>query len=487
MSAAPAPPQALDAERAVLAAMLMDATAIPRAAACLTEGAFYRRAHAIVFRAILGMARARVPVDIVTLTDDLQHSGALAECGGAEGIASLLSADSGGANLEAHARLIRRAHAKRERIDVGRKLAAGTDERSSLELIEHLRRIEEAATGEDDPATRWARSAMRGDELVSAELPALASWLGEGLLPAGELAFLTGHSGVGKTFLAVQIMSALSHGHTFCGLPTMSARVGLVELEMPWQSVQARLRALDPARSTLSRLSVLCEPPGALRVREPEGQRLLITFCEMHRLEVLVIDPFNRIHDDDENSNSDMGHVLEGLHEVRRRTGVSMLVLHHVRKVPSGGPAAPHTRTVALDAGRGSSRLTNDPATVMALDETKGFVRLTFAKVRHAEAPANLYLQRNERGFFDVAEDPSLVRVRRLDDLVGMLERAGSAGVSVDEIAERFGVHRNTARKHLEAVGATQFGSNRRSTRWALGGRPVGEPGFGSPDDELPL
>lgn len=482
-----AAPQNLAAERAVLAAMLTDPAALPRAAACLTPGAFYRRGHAIVFEAACAMHAHGEPVDLVTLAAHLEAGGLLEQAGGAATLAALTAEHTSSANLEAHARMVRRAHAARERQKIGATLMDGTDPAQARDLLARLARIEQDAEGTDDPAERWAALGRSGSDLITADLPRLPSFLGDGLLPAGELLFLTGHSGVGKTFLTVQIMSALSIGHTFCGLPTAPARVGLVELEMPWQSVQARLRSLDPSRSDLARVSILCEPPNAVRAREAESQAALIAFCRRHQLDVLVLDPFNRLHDDDENSNSDMGHVLEGLHEVRRRTGVAMVVLHHVRKLPAGGPAAPHSRTVALDAGRGSSRLTNDPATVLALDETKGFVRLTFAKVRHAEAPQPLYLKRNERGFFDVAEDPTLVKVRRVDELQAMLEQAGPQGVSVEEVAARLGVSAQTVRRDLKDIGATQFGDNRRAIRWAMPGvnGPASQP-FDS-DDELPL
>jgi len=461
---------ALDSERAVLGAMLQFPDAVPRALAVLKPQAFYYQAHAKVFRAAAALHERHEPVDFVTVCAELTASGDLETCGGAAKLSLLLEAATTAANLEHYARLIRLAYATRERNRIGLMLANGAaeDPVAARDLLASLAQIEAEAEGSDRPADEWASRAMLGSDLVATDLPPLDSWLGDGLLVRGELAFLTGHSGIGKTFLALQLMSALSIGHTFCGIPTRAAKVGFVELEMPWGSVQQRLRALDPARSDLSRIAVVCEPPAAVHVREETVQAALIAFCRMHGIEVLVMDPFNRLHGDDENDNSDMGRVMEGLHTIRRETGVSILVLHHVRKQPSGLPQGGRSRTSSLDSMRGSSRLTNEPATIMALDETKGMVRLDFAKVRHAQEPAPLYLKRNERGFFDVADDPGLAQIKRADNLRLMLERAGDEGISARTAAEILSVTERTVRRDLEALGAVLTVRGKHGRLWVL-------------------
>lgn len=464
------PKVSIEAERAVLGAVLQFPEAVPRALATLKPEAFYYRAHAHVFRAVAALHERHQPVDLVTVCAALEAAGDLAACGGPEKVSRLLDGASTDANLEHHARIVRAARATRERQRIGQMLANGAaeDPVAARDLLASLAQIEAEAEGSDRPADEWASRAMLGSDLVATDLPPLDSWLGDGLLVRGELAFLTGHSGIGKTFLALQLMSALSIGHTFCGIPTRAAKVGFVELEMPWGSVQQRLRALDPARSDLSRIAVVCEPPAAVHVRDEAIQAALIAFCRLHSVEVLVMDPFNRLHGDDENDNSDMGRVMEGLHAVRRETGVSMIVLHHVRKQPSGLPQGARSRTSSLDSMRGSSRLTNEPATIMALDETKGMVRLDFAKVRHAQEPAPLYLKRNERGFFDVADDPGLAQIKRADSLRMMLERAGDEGVSARTAAEILSVTERTVRRDLEAIGAVLTIRGKHGRLWVL-------------------
>lgn len=461
--------QCIEVERCVLGTMFSAPSCIAEAAKLLRGAHFFRDAHHRVFDAIVQVHSEGVSPDLVSVVAELTRRGQIDACGGPYEIAGLLESPGVPQNLPHYARAVREAWAERERTRIGLQLANGSasDAEVSRKLIETLDRIQSESIGENDPAKKWASLALTGSELVAADLPALPSWIGDGLLPSGELAFLTGHSGVGKTFLTVQLMSALSIGHTFNGLSTQACNVGLIELEMPWASIQRRVSALHSG--DLSRMAFMCSPPGAVHVQEASVRDGIVAFCVKHALDVLIFDPFNRLHDADENSGSDMGHVLEGLHDIRRRTNVAMVVLHHVRKQPAvaGGPAA--NRSASLDSGRGSSRLTNDPATVMVLDETKGLIRLTFAKVRHAESPQPIYMKRNDRGFFDVSTDPMLETVRRRDQLTEMLHKAGPDGITAELAAEVLKVGVRTIQRDLGKIGAVMTRHGKHDKRWTLG------------------
>ncbi len=80
------PPQDLDAERAVLGAMMSPgatgAAVCEEVRALLTDEAFYGPAHSQVFGGILGLHTSGVPTDIVTLTGALRDAGMLEHVGG---------------------------------------------------------------------------------------------------------------------------------------------------------------------------------------------------------------------------------------------------------------------------------------------------------------------------------------------------------------------------------------------------------------------
>jgi len=77
------PPQNIEAEMAVLGAMLLgERAAIERASELLLRDDFYREAHARIYEAMLAISEKGEPVDIVTLSEELQRRNHLELVGG---------------------------------------------------------------------------------------------------------------------------------------------------------------------------------------------------------------------------------------------------------------------------------------------------------------------------------------------------------------------------------------------------------------------
>src|SRR5207249_1752025 len=73
----PIPPQALEAERSVLAALLLDPEAVGRAIEMITPPAFYRVAHQRIYEAIVAIYGRNEKADLVTLSEELRKRGDL--------------------------------------------------------------------------------------------------------------------------------------------------------------------------------------------------------------------------------------------------------------------------------------------------------------------------------------------------------------------------------------------------------------------------
>ena len=67
------PPQALDAERAVLGAMLLEHEAIGTAIELLEDAVFYRVAHRKILRVIIELFNKSEAADLVTVTEELKR------------------------------------------------------------------------------------------------------------------------------------------------------------------------------------------------------------------------------------------------------------------------------------------------------------------------------------------------------------------------------------------------------------------------------
>lgn len=138
------PPQNVEAEQAVLGAMLLAPETLVTLAEKLRPDDFYRGAHQLIYAAALEIAEAGEPVDMVTLTARLQGQQKLDEAGGIEYIIALSRSVPTAANLEYHAQIVADRAMLRRIIGVTTEIAttgyAGTDDVGEL-LDQAERRI----------------------------------------------------------------------------------------------------------------------------------------------------------------------------------------------------------------------------------------------------------------------------------------------------------------------------------------------------------
>jgi replicative DNA helicase len=101
------PPNALEAERAVLGGILLENDAMNVVLEELSVDDFYSEANAKIFEAMIELFRRSQPVDHVTLREALVHSGKLASVGGDDYLLSLSNTIPSVSNIQAHARIVR--------------------------------------------------------------------------------------------------------------------------------------------------------------------------------------------------------------------------------------------------------------------------------------------------------------------------------------------------------------------------------------------
>ncbi|MDE5784293.1 MAG: replicative DNA helicase [Prevotella sp.] len=99
-------PQALDIERAVLGAMLIDKDAYPVVCEILRPESFYEPRNQIIYSAIRQLSMDESPVDVLTVAEQLARNGQLEEAGGPAYIAEISSRVATSAHVEYHARII---------------------------------------------------------------------------------------------------------------------------------------------------------------------------------------------------------------------------------------------------------------------------------------------------------------------------------------------------------------------------------------------
>ncbi len=132
------PPQAIEAEAAVLGAILLDQEALPRVLPILKPEHFYLSAHRLVYEAIISLFEKKSPYDIVTVTAELRRMKELDTVGGQPFLSSLLDTVLTSANCEEHARLVLEKAIQRQLIQTATEIvqSAYDEGKSSEELLE---------------------------------------------------------------------------------------------------------------------------------------------------------------------------------------------------------------------------------------------------------------------------------------------------------------------------------------------------------------
>ena len=109
-------PQALDVEKAVLGALMIDRDAYAVVCEMLNPESFYEPRHQKIYTAITELSMSEQPVDMLTVSDQLGKDGCLEAVGGPAYIAELTSRVSSSANIEYHARIIAQKSTARQLI-----------------------------------------------------------------------------------------------------------------------------------------------------------------------------------------------------------------------------------------------------------------------------------------------------------------------------------------------------------------------------------
>ena len=85
------PPQDLEAEQSVLGALMLDKNAVASVADLLEPNDFYKKAHGVVFQAVIRLWDKQQPIDILSVTSELKKIQQLKEIGGSSYLTDLVN------------------------------------------------------------------------------------------------------------------------------------------------------------------------------------------------------------------------------------------------------------------------------------------------------------------------------------------------------------------------------------------------------------
>ncbi|MCY7296534.1 replicative DNA helicase [Alteromonas sp. a30] len=110
------PPHSIEAEQSVLGSMLISPDSWDKVTEILIESDFYNSSHQYIYRAIIRLLEKSQPVDIVTVSEDLEHHEQLEDAGGFAYLGELAKNTPSAANVTAYAEIIKEQAIRRELI-----------------------------------------------------------------------------------------------------------------------------------------------------------------------------------------------------------------------------------------------------------------------------------------------------------------------------------------------------------------------------------
>ncbi|MDD5528895.1 MAG: replicative DNA helicase [bacterium] len=241
-------PQSIEAERAVLGAMILERDAISKIIESVNEHSFYLDAHRQIFSAIIKLYDSNIPVDLVTLSNELKIRNLLETIGGEVFLTDLLDSIVTTANVSHYAKIVKDMATLRDMIRVcntviqsGYQQSAEVDE--LLDLAEQSmfalreKRIEKGVTHIKPILTRTFEliEALAEKQQYITGIPTAFVELDK--LTAGfqiaDLVIIAGRPSMGKTSFCLNIAEHL-------GINENTA-VGIFSLEMTKEQLVMRM------------------------------------------------------------------------------------------------------------------------------------------------------------------------------------------------------------------------------------------------------
>lgn len=372
------PPQAIEAEQAVLGAILHDNGSLGKALELVTEENLYRTAHRKILRAMRDLSDRGNVIDLITLTAHLKERAELESVGGSAYLAELLTTVATSANVRHHASIVARTARQRERRRQALLIVDAVDNGANEERLDKLVADLKVQTTEPllPTAAPWTNS-----RLAVQIAPPEPTWLLDGLIPTNSVILFSGREGTMKSWLALDWSHAVAEGKPWLDHEAEAGAVCYVDAEMPGHLFLARLFTAG----TSTNLNVMRWQDAGFPTHLDHPS--MLKAAKEHQL--LVIDTLRRFMEGlDENSSTDMALITSKLRNLTK-WGATLLVLHHGKKDPESGGYRGSTELgaavdITMDVEKrkvdgnvhlylsiNKTRFSNDPRLVLAVEHTQ--------------------------------------------------------------------------------------------------------------------
>jgi len=415
-------PHNLEAERAVLGAILLNAEAIHQAVEFVRETDFFRDAHRRIFLKMLGLMERGQAIDFITIKDELGRSGELDQVGGPAYVASLVDGLPHGVNVGDYARIVKQKATLRSLIQSANRVLSSAyhaEEDAETIIDEAEREIFSIAEGSvhggfvsmrDLAVSSYAmvEQAHARKQLITG-VPTGFTELDEmmaGLQPS-DLIIVAARPSMGKTSLVLNMAQhvgtqtdktvgffslEMSKEQLFLRMLTAEARIDGHRLRTGFLGERDFPR-LTTAMETLGRAKIYIDDTASIGVLEMRAKARRLK--AEHGLDLIIIDYIQLMQGRGrfENRVNELASISRGLKALAKELQVPVVVLSQLSRAPEQRPS----KRPQLSDLRESGALEQDADVVIMIyreemyeqtEENKGIAELIIAKQRNGPTGA---------------------------------------------------------------------------------------------------
>lgn len=323
------PPHSIEAEHSTLGGLMLDPSALARISDVVTEADFYRHEHRLIFSAIVSMASAGQPIDVITVFERLQELGQVADVGGLPYLNELSNCVPSAVNIRRYAEIVAERSTLRQLIASSDDIATAAfnpQGRSVVQLLDDakvaLGRVEHRSKG-----PRRHIPLMRLDELR--EQSDAVRWLVKHVLPAEAVGMMFGGSGTFKSFIALDAALHVAHGLPWMGRRTVKGPVLYIAAE-GGAGLWSRVDAWHRARNLRYADADFYVVPAAVDLTVDAWRVVDAAQTVSHTPALVVVDTLSQTYAGEENSAQEMAAYLRELGtRFRDLWHCAVLLIHH--------------------------------------------------------------------------------------------------------------------------------------------------------------
>jgi len=410
----PVPPLAVEpeVERALIGRVIFGRHGTLPDPPPLPPSRFGVQRHQIIWAAILGLQRHQSPWDVVSVGQTLKDSACLKDAGGMAYLGGL-EPDAGTVDsLEYYVQRIQAAAARRALARLGssmRELATLDPDRPEASVKARYqmlaRRAEslcDLASANGHPDSELLSKTIY--EIATAKMP-VVPWIYQPWMASRDLVLLAGEPGLGKSWIALDLMLCLMLAKRCLGsedIPARRQRVLYVDEENnPWlvhyrickilNGFDIGLIDVDPANAGGEYMT--CQGVNL----DDEGSLIrLKRKLERTRPDWVILDSLVGLHRRDENSNSEMSELFKGIIKpLLASVEAGGIIIHHLAKPSKDRPSGDIRNRI-----RGASSILGHVDQAWGLEKVDEALRFTHVKGRMGVGqPLSVRLEDSHQGF----------------------------------------------------------------------------------------